>query len=189
MTPGATAGGNRFAGRKPGDTPRRRKRTSEPQSTPSTRCTLEEVLSNIPPDYAQLQYKSQQQNGLKMVFTRVSEDKPPKPTATPSNKPFEFIEIHGNIRKCFGCGLLLKDGPPGNSTHVLDSKYCIRHQEEDFFFVVKYNKWLPKTENKHFHIEKECILKKNDHFDSSAVHVVVNHTLTSTVTTFLAARL
>ena len=104
-TPAATAGGNKFAGRKPGDAPRVRKKGSEPVAA---RCTLGEVLSDIPQGFSQLQYQSQPQGGLKMVFTRVSAQRPPKPAASSTNdKPFQLIEIQGNIRKCFGCGLPL----------------------------------------------------------------------------------
>ena len=190
VTPAATAGGNKMAGRKPGDHPRVRKRcTATEEQVP--RCTLGDVLSNITPDFNQLKYRSEHQGGLKMVFTRVSTERPPKPEAANSGteKPFQLIEIQGNIRKCFGCGLPLKDGPLRRSGDPLDGKYCLRHQEKDHFFSEKYWKWIPKLENKHYHIAKECVYQKNKQFQGSEVEVLLSHTLTSNDTAFLAARL
>lgn len=185
-TPAATAGGNKFAGRKPGDAPRVRKKGSKPVAA---RCTLGEVLSDIPPGFSQLQYQSQPQGGLKMVFTRVSAQRPPKPAASSTNdKPFQLIEIQGNIRKCFGCGLPLRDGPPRYHVDPLDSKYCVRHQEQEHFFSETYGKWIPKMENKHFHISAECVLNKTQQFHASTVEVCLNHTLTPNVKAFLAIR-
>lgn len=187
VKPLATAGGNKFAGRKPGDVPRVRKRSSEPASV---KCTLGEVLSDIPPNFSQLQYQSQLQGGLKMVFTRVSAQRPPKPASNPeNNNPFQMIEIHGNIRKCAGCGLPLRDGPPTHSMDDLDSKYCLRHKELDHFYSEKYAKWIPKMENKHFHIAKECVLIKHELFNASTVEVSLKHTLTARDKAFLALRL
>ena len=48
-TPAATARGNRFAGRKPGDSPRVRRKVREPAPA---RCTLGEVLADIPPGFS-----------------------------------------------------------------------------------------------------------------------------------------
>ena len=190
-TPAATAGGNKMAGRKPGDRPRMRKRRSETENVQVPRCTLGEVLSDIPPDFNQLNYQSTHQGGLKMVFTRVSTERPPKPATANSgmDKPFQLIEIQGNIRKRFGCGLPLKDGPSRRSVDPLDSNYCLRHQEHDHFFSEKYWKWIPKLDNKHYHIAKECVLSKNQQFQASTVEVCLSHTLTSNVKAFLAARL
>ena len=72
ITPVATTRGNKFAGRKPGDVPRVRRRSSEPLGAVAGRSTLGEVLSDIAPDFSQLHYQSKHQGGLKMVFTRVS---------------------------------------------------------------------------------------------------------------------
>ncbi len=146
------------------------------------------MLSNVQPDFDQLNYQSKHQGGLKMVFKRVSAERPPKPATTNSgaDKPFQLIEIQGNIRKCFGCGLLLKDGPSRRSVDPLDSNY-LRHQEQDH--SEKHWKWIPKWENKHFHIAKECVLNKNQQFQASTVKVCLSHTLTSNFKTFLSARL
>ena len=95
-----------MAGRKPGDHLRMRKRcTGTDEQVP--RCTLGNVLSNIAPDFNQLNYCSEHQGGLKMVST----EWPPKPEAANSGTemPFQLIEMQGNIRKCFSCGLALKD--------------------------------------------------------------------------------
>lgn len=64
VKPAATTGGNKFAGRKPGDGPSVRKR-SECVNADVARCTLGEVLSDIPPDFSQLHYQSQHHGGLK----------------------------------------------------------------------------------------------------------------------------
>ena len=99
-----------MAGRKPGDhLTVRKRRTGTEEQVP--RCTLGDVLSNIAPDFNQLNYCSEHQGGLKMVFTRASTEWPPKPEAAHSGteKPFQLIEMQGNIRKCFSCGLPLKD--------------------------------------------------------------------------------
>ena len=190
ITPVATAGGNKFAGRKPGDVPRVRRRSSEPLSAVAGRSTLGEVLSDIPPDFSQLHYQSKHQGGLKMVFTRVSAQRPPKPVSTSrSDEPFQLIDIQGNIRECFGCGLPLRDGPPKYGADYLDSQYCLRHKEEDHFYCEKYSKWIPKIENKHFHISKECVLRKHQQFNSSTVEVALKHTLTVRDKAFLTARL
>ena len=117
--------------------------------------------SDITPNVSQLQYQNQLQGGLKMVFTRVSAQRPPKPASDPDNdNPFQMIEIHGNIRKCTGCGPL-SDGPARHSMDDLDSKYCLHHKELDHFYSEKYAKWIPKLENKHLHIAKECVLIKH----------------------------
>ena len=190
VTPAALARGNKSAGRKPGDNPRIRKRIQEPQSADAARCTLGEVLSDTPPNNSQLEYQSRHQGGLRMVLTRVSAGRPPKPASkSTSDEPFQMIEIHGNIRKCFGCGLPLRDGPPRYGVDDLDSKYCLRHKEEDHFYLEKYGKWIPKIENKHFHVAKECILRKHQQFNASSVQVSLRHTLTASDKAFLVVRL
>ena len=104
---------NNYAGRKPGDNPRIRKRSQDPASADAARCTLGEVLSDTPPNYSQHEYQSRHHGGLRIVLTRVSAGRPPKPASKSTrDEPFQIIEIHGNIRKCFGCGLPLRDGPP-----------------------------------------------------------------------------
>lgn len=141
VTPAVTAGGNKYAGRKSGDNPRIRKRSQEPASADAARCTLGEVLSDTPPNYSQLEYQSHHQGGLRMVLTRVSAGRPPKlASKSTCDEPFQVIEIHGNIRKCFGCGLPLRDGPPRYGVNDLDSKYCLHHKEQDHFYLKKYGK-------------------------------------------------
>lgn len=190
VTPVATAGGNKSAGRKPGDGPRVRKKSSKCPSVEAARCTLGEVLSDTPPNYSQLEYHSHHQGGLKMVLTRVSAGRPPKPASnSTSDEPFQLIEIQGNIRKCFGCGLPLRDGPPRYGLNELDSKYCLRHKEQDHFYLEKYRKWIPKMENKHFHVAKECVLMKHQQFNASTVQVSMSHTLTASDKAFLVVRL
>ena len=71
----------------------------------------------------------------------------------------------------------------------LDSKYCLRHKELDHFYSEKYAKWIPKMENKHFHIAKECVLIKHQLFHASTVEVSLKHTLTARDKAFLALRL
>ena len=129
VTPVATARGNKSAGCKPGDGPQVRKnRSSESASVDVARCTLGEVLSDTPPDCSQLEYHTHHQGGLKMVLTRVSGGRPPKPASnSTSDEPFQLIDIQGNICKCFGCGLPLRDGPPRYGVNELDSRYCQRH--------------------------------------------------------------
>ena len=92
-----------------------------------------------------------------MVLTRVDEQRPPKPAAIDSDQPLQLIQIRGNVRKCFGCGLHLIDGPPKYSIDCFDATYCLRHKEHDHFFAEKYGKWMPKFENKHFHIARVCV--------------------------------
>ncbi len=79
-----------MAGRKASDRPRVRKRCSEAENVQVSRCTLGEVLSNVQPDFDQSNYQSKHQIGLKMVFKRVSAERPPKPATTNSgaDKPF-----------------------------------------------------------------------------------------------------
>ena len=57
------------------------------------------------------------------------------------------------------------------------------------FFAEKYGKWMPKFENKHFHIARECVLRKNARFDASAVKILLDHTLTPSLKKYLAVRL
>lgn len=190
VTPVATAGENKSAGRKPGDVPRVRKRSTEPASADAAMCTLEEVLSDTLPNYSQLEYHSRHQGGLKMVLTRVSAGRPPKPASnSTSDEPFQLIEIQGNIRKCFECGLPLRDGPPRYGVNDLDSKYCLCHKEQDHFYLEKYGKWIPKMENKQCHVAKECVLMKHQQFNASTVQVSLSHTLTASVKAFLGVRL
>ena len=70
----------------------------------------------------------------------------------------------------------------------LDSKYCLRHKEQDHFFSEKYGKWIPKMENKHFHIANACA-NKYQQFVPSDVEVCLSHTLTANVAAFLSARI
>ena len=79
--------------------------------------------------------------------------------------------------------------PLRRSGDPLYGQYCLQHQEKDHFFSEKYWKWIPKLENKHYHIAKECIYHKNKQFHASEVEVLLSHTLTSNDTAFLAARL
>lgn len=46
-----------------------------------------------------------------------------------------------------------------------------------------------KFENKHFHIAREYVLRKNARFDQSAVQISLDHTLTPSLKKFLAVRL
>ena len=157
VTPVATAGGNKSAGRKPVDGPRVRKRSTESASADAARCTLGEVLSDTSPNYSQLEYQNCHQGGLKMVLTRVSAVRPPKPAlkTSTSDEPSQLIEIEGNIHKRFGCGLPFRDGSPRYGVNELDSKYCLYHKAQDHFYLEKYRKWIPKIENKHFHVAKQ----------------------------------
>ena len=189
MTPASIARGNKFAGHKPGGSQRVRKRNTEPVNTPGTRSMLGEVLGDVELDFSQLQYQSHHQGGLRMVLTRVGEQRPPKPAAIDSDQPLQLIQIHGNVRKCFGYGLHLIDGPPKYSVDRFDATYCLHHKEHDHFFAEKYGKWMPKFENKHFHIARECVLRKNARFDASAVKILLDHTLTPSLKKYLAVRL
>lgn len=190
ITPISHARGNKFAGRKPGESQRVRKRKNKVVDTHGTRSTLGETLRDVQPDFSHLQYQTRQHEGLRMVLTRVCDQRPPKPSIINSDdQPFQLLEIRGNIRKCFGCGSQLVDGPPKYSTDNFDATYCLRHKQHDHFYSEKYGKWLPKFENKHFHMARECVLRKNARFDASAVEISLDHTITPSLKNFLALRL
>ena len=90
-----------------------------------------------------------------MVLTRVSAERPPKSASnSTSDEPFQLIEIQGNICKFFGCGLPLRDGPPRYGVNELDSKHCLRHKEQDHFYLEKYRKWIPKMKTSIFMLQK-----------------------------------
>lgn len=125
---------------------------------------------------------------MRLKLTRVGKEKPQKPQYKPTeNTPFELIPIKGNIRVCAGCREELKDGL--DEMHVLDSVYCIRHKENDYFFLETKNQWLKKFENKHYHISKDCLIERNPHFDSDNLTLCLDHTITDTLKSFLVQRL
>ena len=102
--------------------------------------------------------------------TSATRQRPRKPKLTPTTTtPFEVIDITGNISKCAGCWGLLKAGPSPSKKgkDPLDEKVCVRHKEHDFFFHQQSGEFRPKFEHKHYHINIECITKRNPHFDPS----------------------
>ena len=152
LTTLATAKVSRNSGKKPGQTLRKRKSGSDASSS-NVRQTLKEALANDKSDTSLLLYSAQPSgdNGMRLKLTRVGKEKPQKPQYKPTeNTPFELIPIKGNIRVCPGCREELKDGL--YEMHVLDSVYCVRHKENDYFFLEAKNQWPKKFENKHYHM-------------------------------------
>lgn len=180
LTTLATANVSRNSGKKPGQTSRKRK-SGRDASSSNVRQTLKEALANDKSDTSLLLYSAQQSgdNSMRLKLTRVGKEKPQKPQYKPTeNTPFELIPIKGNIRVCAGCREELKDGL--DEMHVLDSVYCIRHKENDYFFLETKNQWLKKFENKHYHISKDCLIERNPHFDPDNLTLCLEHTITDT---------
>jgi len=123
-------------------------------------------------------------------LSRVQHKKPPKPPYKPTAEtPFELIAIKGNIRVCAGCKNVLKDGPTDQYQGYdnFDETYCIRHKEKDFFYLERENKWLQKFENKHYHLNKSCMVGQNPNFDADNIRLLVE--LTTDFANFLKQRL
>ena len=198
LTAASMAKVSRNVGKKPGHTIRKKNIPNREESVdPSQKRTLGEVLSVIPADCGKLKYSAQPvaSSSLKVKFTRVTSPRPPKPAVHPTeNTPVELIQISGNIRICAGCKGDLKNGPlpvasDSASGKDFDARYCLRHKEEDYIFISKTNQWLKKFENKHYHVNRRCIIEPNPHFQAKNVHLSVPHTLTTEITNFLVSRL
>ncbi len=103
---------------------------------------------------------------IDFFFKTAQRPRPRKPQLKPTtNTPIEIIDIGGNISKCAGCHGSLKDGPPDAVKQPLDEKVCVRHKENDYFFHQQRWEYLPKLENKHYHISKDCVGRRNPQFD------------------------
>ena len=196
LTAASMANVSRHAGKKPGHTARNRKKQKDSVEL-SHRATLGEVLRDIPADCSKLQYSAEPcaANSLKVKFTRTTSTRPQKPVVRPTeNTPVELKQISGNVRKCAGCRGDLKSGPSSSSTddtsgQNLDGQYCLRHREEDYVFINKTNQWLRKSENKHYHVNRDCIIERNPHFQAKNVQLSLPHTLNAELTAFLVSRL
>jgi len=114
-----------------------------------------------------------------------------KPKLEPTRiTPFCLVDIRGNIAKCAGCHGNLRDGPP-DGYDFLDGKICVRHKERDHVWVKQRNEWIPKFDNKHYHVSKGCILSRNSHFhgDNILMNFLEIQQVTFTVKYLLNERL
>lgn len=60
----------------------------------------------------------------------------------------------------------LKDGPLAIQTpDELDTKLCLQHKENDYVYIKHRDQWIPKQENKHYHVWKLCLKNRNPHFN------------------------
>ena len=119
---------------------------------------------------------------------------PPKPKVHPTtNTPFELIDISGNIRVCAACSkdsARLEDGPPGKPLSLLDSKICIRHKEVDYVPVVSKGRYQKTFDNKHYHVDGNCLISRNPQFNPEDVDIALVKTkMTQAVKDFLKERL
>ena len=71
----------------------------------------------------------------------------------------------------------------------LDSQYCIRHKEEDYVFIEKTNQWIMKFENKHYHVNRNCIVGRNPNFQGNSLHISLPHAINLELKNFLVSRL
>ena len=176
----STATVNASAGMK--SAPRKRKRASSPDIickttvTPAAPLTMGEIfdaeVENEEP-YPVVTHLSN--SGMKMkIKSSQTQPKIAKPQYEETKStPFEIINIHGNIAKCAGCKGKLKEGPDPLLSSEHDHHYCIRHKERDHVFIAAHNYWKQTFSNKHYHLLKECVLKRNKSFISRNVQINV----------------
>ncbi|RMX52569.1 hypothetical protein pdam_00024933 [Pocillopora damicornis] len=96
--------------------------------------TLGELLRDLPPDCSQLQYSVQSSDGnkLKVKLIHITNPRPEKPVTAVDTSEQNF-----------------------------DSQYCLRHKEEDYVYISKTNQWIKKIENKHYYVNRKCIIGRN----------------------------
>ena len=190
LTAAATANVSCHSGKKPGQTSHKRKSTAETSFVPETRPTLKEVLAETPSNNSLFLYSAKpcSDDGMRIKLSRMSRQKPQKPVVKPTeNTPIELIKIIGNIRVCAGCKGNLKD--VRQHTNTVHSIYCVRHNEEDYFYHSQRNQWIPKLGNKHYHVSRKCLLGRNPHFKPDNLVISIDHTITNVLTRFLVERL
>ncbi|XP_066929918.1 uncharacterized protein [Clytia hemisphaerica] len=175
LTPSATSGSSKNAGQKPNTKRRPKRKHTEPLVSLNERQTLGEILQNTPGDeeIATGSYGITTSSNLKMKLQRNRKSKKQKFVPTKST-PFCLVDIKGNISKCAGCRGNLADGPSAVAMpDEFDRKICIRHKEADHFYLEHRDEWIPKMENKHYHVWKLCLQGRNPHFNVN--DVLTNH--------------
>jgi len=193
ITPPATSGASKNAGKKTSQRSSRKRKSTSTNDVPPRRETLGEILARTEADeeIATGNFGVINSSSLKMKIVRGGASKRPKyfPTTT---TPFELIDIRGNIRICAGCKGRLIDGPASVLVpHDLDSKICIRHQEKDHVYIDQRKDWVQKFDNKHYHVSLPCLKSRNPHFnkDDLHTHLLDMQQLNYTVKQFLVQRL
>ena len=107
---------------------------------------------------------------------------PAKPQVRPTeDTPFELIEVSVRIRTCAGCR--------GDLTSDNDNKWCLRHKENDFVLIQSQNYWKKTFDNKHYHVEKQCVVSRNPNFRYKDVRMKLKHTVTGGHITYLREKL
>ncbi|XP_066933566.1 uncharacterized protein [Clytia hemisphaerica] len=194
LTPAATFGANKNAGKKPNQSVRSRKRKSTTAETvPQKRMTLDEVLKDTEADeeiacgnYSVIESTP---GSLKMKMGRGSVNSKPKYVPTTST-PFQLLDIQGNIRVCAGCKGDLVDGPSPAVPNGFDYAICIRHEEHDHFYHKQRQQWIKKFEKKHYHISLNCLRLRNPHFNHGNLEICLKkQNLNHTMKNFLIERL
>ena len=174
ITPLATARSSSNAGRKASKQPRKRKPCVTDNGYHKKQFKLSDALKDIEADEVPSPFNVANGSGLKLTFLRANTGKTPKPKVHPTTStPFEIIDIKGNISKCAGCHGNLKDGPVDSAFHELDKKICIRHKEIDDVWIDQRSQWVQKFDNKHFHVNRNCIILRNPHFQPNNIDVVL----------------
>ena len=181
---------NKDAGRKRPRSRKGRSKSPDTMTTMKQSRTLGELFNENDETSSDDEYSAVAGTPSKLLRVTLRRKRPAKPQVSPTTStPYQLIDITGRIRKCAGCGGLLKDGPDPFSRHQLDEKMCIRHKEHDFVWLERSSQWKKTFDNKHYHIFSNCVRSRNgDTFNVSSVDIALNHTIVEAEMSFLKTR-